>query len=278
MKILNWKLFLEELVGDKPIADFDDYIEGMKMSMEDKLFFVNKLDFDVIVDFGCANGTFLSLVQNMKPNVKLIGYDLDETMLSKAGSILGEDALLTSSWQQVVLELSKYENPLLNLSSVIHEVYSYSHSSVIKRFWEQQVFGGNFKWITIRDMIPSVEIHKGERKSFEEDVKKVRELADPYYLKSFEDRWESIDNSYRTFVHFLLKYRYTDNWDRELNENYLPVSLETVKKKIPSSYKIISEEDFIVPFIKEKVMEDFGILIKHSTHTKMVILNNKFKR
>lgn len=278
MKILNWKLFLEELVGDKPIADFDDYIEGMKMSMEDKLFFVNKLDFDVIVDFGCANGTFLSLVQNMKPNVKLIGYDLDETMLSKAGSILGEDALLTSSWQQVVLELSKYENPLLNLSSVIHEVYSYSHSSVIKRFWEQQVFGGKFKWITIRDMIPSVEIHKGERKSFEEDVKKVRELADPYYLKSFEDRWESIDNSYRTFVHFLLKYRYTDNWDRELNENYLPVSLETVKKKIPSSYKIISEEDFIVPFIKEKVMEDFGILIKHSTHTKMVILNNKFKR
>jgi trans-aconitate methyltransferase len=134
MKILNWELFLEELVGEKPIADFDDYIEGMKMSMEDKLFFVNKLDFDVIVDFGCANGTFLSLVQNMKPNVKLIGYDLDDTMLSKAESILGEEALLTSSWEQVVLELSKYEKPLLNLSSVIHEVYSYSHSSVIKKF------------------------------------------------------------------------------------------------------------------------------------------------
>lgn len=278
MKILNWKLFLEELVGDKPIADFDDYIEGMKMSMEDKLFFVDKLDFDVIVDFGCANGTFLSLVQNMKPNVKLIGYDLDDTMLLKAESILGEEALLTSRWEQVVLELSKYEKPLLNLSSVIHEVYSYSHSSVIKKFWEQQVFGGNFKWITIRDMIPSVEIHKDERKSFEDDVKRVKDLADPYYLESFEERWEPIENNYRTFVHFLLKYRYIDNWQRELNENYLPVSLETVKKKIPSSYKIISEEDFVVPFIKEKVMEDFGILIKHSTHTKMIILNNNFKK
>ena len=276
--ILNWKLFLEELVGDKPIADFDDYIEGMKMSMEDKLFFVNKLDFDVIVDFGCANGTFLSLVQNMKPNVKLIGYDLDDTMLLKAESILGEEALLTSRWEQVVLELSKYEKPLLNLSSVIHEVYSYSHSSVIKKFWEQQVFGGNFKWITIRDMIPSVEINKGERKSFEEDVKKVRELADPYYLESFESRWDSISNNYRTFVHFLLKYRYTDNWDRELNENYLPVSLETVKKKISSSYKIVFEEDFVVPFIKEKILEDFVITIKHSTHTKMIIKNDSFKR
>jgi hypothetical protein len=278
MKILNWKLFLEELVGDKPIADFDEYIEGMKLSMEDKLFFVNRLDFDVIVDFGCANGTFLSIVKNMKPNVKLIGYDLDDTMLSKAESILGEEALLTSNWNQVVGELSKYKRPLLNLSSVIHEVYSYSHSSVIKKFWEQQVFGGNFKWITIRDMIPSVEIHKGELKSFEDDVKRVKDLADPYYLKSFEERWEPIENSYRTFVHFLLKYRYIDNWQRELNENYLPVSLETVKKKIPSSYKIISEEDFVVPFIKEKVMEDFGILIKHSTHTKMIILNNNFKK
>ena len=278
MKILNWKLFLEELVGDKPIADFDEYVEGMKLSMEDKLFFVNRLDFDVIVDFGCANGTFLSIVKNMKPNVKLIGYDLDDTMLSKAESILGEEALLTSNWNQVVSELSKYKNPLLNLSSVIHEVYSYSHSSVIKKFWEQQVFGGNFKWITIRDMIPSVEIHKGELKSFEDDVKRVKDLADPYYLKSFEERWEPIENSYRTFVHFLLKYRYIDNWQRELNENYLPVSLETVKKKIPSSYKIISEEDFVVPFIKEKVMEDFGILIKHSTHTKMIILNNNFKK
>ena len=278
MKILNWKLFLEELVGDKPIADFDEYVEGMKLSMEDKLFFVNRLDFDVIVDFGCANGIFLSLVKNMKPNVKLIGYDLDDTMLSKAESILGEEALLTSNWNQVVGELSKYKRPLLNLSSVIHEVYSYSHSSVIKKFWEQQVFGGNFKWITIRDMIPSVEIHKGELKSFENDVKRVKDLADPYYLKSFEERWEPIENSYRTFVHFLLKYRYIDNWQRELNENYLPVSLETVKKKIPSSYKIISEEDFVVPFIKEKVMEDFGILIKHSTHTKMIILNNNFKK
>jgi hypothetical protein len=25
-------------------------------------------------------------------------------------------------------------------------------------------------------------------------------------------------------------------------------------------------------------MEDFGIVIKHSTHTKMIILNNNFKK
>ena len=56
MKILNWRLFLEELVGDTEISNVDNYVEGMQKSLDDKLFFVDKLDFDVIVDFGCANG------------------------------------------------------------------------------------------------------------------------------------------------------------------------------------------------------------------------------
>lgn len=275
--ILKWKLFLEELVGKDPISNYDNYIEDMGKSIDDKLFFVNDINFDVIVDFGCANGTFLSKLKLLKPSVKLIGYDLDDEMLKKASSILGEDALLTSDWSLVINEVSKYKNPLLNLSSVIHEVYSYSHSNVIKKFWENQVFGGDFRWITIRDMIPSVELHKNEISEFKEDVRLVKKLADSNYLQSFEDRWGSIDNNYGTFVHFLLKYRYTDNWDREVKENYLPVSLETLKKKIPSTYKIIFERDFIVPFIQNEIFKDFGIRISHSTHTKMIIKNNTKK-
>lgn len=277
MRILNWELFLEELVGQNEISNYQTYADGMAKSMDDKLFFVNKLDFDVIVDFGCANGIFLSKLQTMKPNVKIIGYDLDDVMLSKARVVLGEDALLTSSWDEVVEELSNYESPLLNLSSVIHEVYSYSHSSVIKKFWEKQVFGGNFKWITIRDMIPSSDIHKNEIENFRQDVKKVRKRANNSFLNDFEKRWGSIDDNYRTFCHFLLKYRYIDNWEREVSENYLPVSLETVKTKIPSSYSIEYEQDFIVPFIKDKVGKDFGVKITHSTHVKMILRNNNFK-
>ncbi|MGA1049083.1 MAG: hypothetical protein ACO3UU_13830, partial [Minisyncoccia bacterium] len=41
-------------------------------------------------------------------------------------------------------------------------------------------------------------------------------------LISFEKVWGSIFKDYRNFIHFLLKYRYTDNWEREVNENYLP--------------------------------------------------------
>jgi 23S rRNA U2552 (ribose-2'-O)-methylase RlmE/FtsJ len=277
MNILNWKLFLEELVGEKPISNYDRYITEMEKGMGDKLFFINEVDFDVIVDFGCANGSFLAAVQKLKPEVKIIGYDLDDEMLRKASDKLGDKALLTNNWSDVILEISKYRKPLLNLSSVIHEVYSYSHPNLVKKFWENQVFGGDFKWITIRDMIPSVQMHRNEIEKFKDDVEKVRQKADTRYLSSFEDRWENIGNNYRTLVHFLLKYKYTDNWSREVNENYLPITLETLKKKIPTSYKIIKEDAFVLPFIQKQIFRDFGVKITHSTHVKMIIRNSRFK-
>lgn len=276
-KILTWQLFLEELVGEKPISNYDQYITGMNTTMSDKLFFSDVINYDVIVDFGCADGTFLENLQRMNPNLKLIGYDLDSTMLDIASKKLGRNAILTDNWDEVLNAVNGYKNPLLNLSSVIHEVYSYSTGKVIKYFWEKQVFGGNFKYITIRDMIPSVNLDKNEINNFKQDVKKVRQKADKSYLLSFEDRWGSINDNYRTFIHYLLKYKYTDNWDREVNENYLPVSLETIKTKIPSDYKIVMEEDFVLPYLKQQVKKDFGVELTHSTHTKMIIRNNRFK-
>lgn len=277
MRLLNWQKF-NELVGYVAISDFQSYIDGMSTTYVDKLFFLNIIDPDVIVDFGCANGLILSKIKEARPNVKLIGYDLDENMLRQAQSLLGEKALLTDSWEEIQQELKNYKKPALLLSSVIHEVYSYSNSLTIKKFWDKQVFGGDFKWIAIRDMIPSVEIEKQEVSKFAEDVNKVRKKADPEYLNSFEERWGSIDDNYRTFTHYLLKYQFTENWDREVKENYLPVALETIYKKIPNDYKILYESNFILPYLKDKVKKDFDIDILHTTHTKMVVVNTQFRK
>ena len=277
MNILNWQLFLEEIVGEKPISNLQSYIEGMNYSMKDKLFFTDIIDFDVIVDFGCADGTFLEELSKIKPNVKLIGYDLDDEMLSKAQSRLGKKALFTNNWYDAVKYTSSFRNPLLNLSSVIHEVYSYSSPNVISQFWNSQVFGGDFKYITIRDMIPSLEIDKQEISHFKDDVRNVRKKSDKFYLDSFEKEWGTINDNYRRFVHYLMKYRFTDNWDREVKENYLPVSLETVKSKITNDYKIVYEEDFLLQFLKDQVKKDFNVELTHSTHTKMILKKTKFK-
>lgn len=276
-RILSWQLFLEELVGEKPISNYDQYIAGMNTTMSDKLFFTDSINYDVIVDFGCADGTFLQSLSRKNPNVKIVGYDLDSTMLGIARKKLGKNAILTDNWDEATSAVTGYKNPLLNLSSVIHEVYSYSNSNTIKYFWDKQVFGGDFKYISIRDMIPSVTLTRNEINNYKDDARKVRQKADKKYLLSFEERWGSINENYRAFIHFLLKYKYTDNWDREVNENYLPVTLETIKSKIPSNYKIVMEEDFVLPYLKEQVKKDFGVELTHSTHTKLIIRNTKFK-
>ena len=126
--ILNWQLFLEELVGESPIVGLDSYISGMNTTIQDKLFFADKINYDAIVDFGCADGTFLLSLSKIKHNLKIVGYDLDTTMLSIAENKL-KNAILTDNWHRAVGSISGYKNPLLNLSSVIHEVYSYSHGS-----------------------------------------------------------------------------------------------------------------------------------------------------
>jgi hypothetical protein len=268
--IKNWQLFLEELVGDKPISDLQDYIDGMNYTMSDKLFFIDKVNFDLIVDFGCADGTFLQNLSKINPKVKMIGYDLDENMLEKARKRL-PNAKFTSDWKEVKKLLWHSKSPLLNLSSVIHEVYSYSNE--VKSFWNEKVFSGDFKYITIRDMIPSLELSREELPKFKDDIKNVRKKSDKYILDSFENRWGSI-TSYKNLIHYLMKYRFTDNWERELNENYLPISLETLKGKIPSNYKIVFEENFLLEFLKKQVKNDFNVELTHPTHLKMILKRN----
>lgn len=268
--IKSWSQF-NESIGDVKITDYDIYNYNMELSLDDKLFFLDKVDFDVIVDFGCANGVLLEKIAKYRPNVKIIGYDLDYAMLqicTKAN--IPSDALLTDDWNKVIEEVSKYKRPLLNLSSVIHEVYSYNTGS-INEFWEKNVFGSNFKYIVIRDMMPSNSIDSIDMSKYRSDIYRVRELSDPDTLNSFESHWGKIDSDYRTFMHYILKYRYKINWSRELLENYLPISIEDVVKKIPYSYKIIQNDQFIVPFIKEQTYKDYHIKMDQNTHTKLIL-------
>lgn len=267
--IRSFSKFVES-VGNIAISDKEIYTKQMTYTLSDKLFFLSELkNIDCIVDFGCADGFILSQIEKSNPNIKLVGYDLDQSMVDEAKK--KSKAFVTTNWNDVISKIEGYENVVLNLSSVIHEVYSYSNSRQIADFWNNKVFSGNFKYIAIRDMIPSIVTSKEDWVSFEEDVRKVNKLANKKQLESFEKIWGIIDDNYRTFLHYLLKYKYTDNWNREVRENYLPVSLEWLKTKIPSGYKIKYEEDFILDYLQQSVKKDFDIEIKHSTHTKMII-------
>ena len=75
----------------------------------------------------------------------------------------------------------------------------------------------------------------------------------------------------RNLVHYLLKYRYSLNWQREVSENYIPLNTQQFRNLIPAGYEIDYDVEYLLPFIKRKVLEDFGIALKDSTHLKVVV-------
>lgn len=267
-KIKKYIDFLYEFnLTTNPIINVQNYINGMNKGIKDKLFFLDKINIDTLIDFGCADGTILNIIHDINPNINLIGYDIDETMMQISNKKY-PDINFYSNWSKVI-ENIKGDTAIL-LSSVIHEVYSYGTSKEIKNFWKNQVFDSKIKYIIIRDMIPSTDFDKMNII----DIKKIKEKSDSKYLKDFEEKWGDISTSFRVLLHWLLKYRYTMNWKRELHENYLPVSLETLKKKIPSNWSIVYEYHYTYNFLKEQIKKDFDIELNENTHLKMIIKNN----
>lgn len=267
--MIKYSEFIKESIGAQPIPNLDIYLSRMEKGVESKLFFLNKIQPDCIVDFGCANGFILKKIREFYPKIKLIGYDLDERML-KILKKENSNILYTDDWGLVKSEASKYKKTALYLSSVIHEVYSYGSSKDIRYFWSDQIFLDCFKYIIIRDMIPSLE-HKKFSPIF---TKTIREKSNLRQLESFEKIWGSIDN-YRTLLHWLLKYPYVENWKRELYENYLPITIEELEMKIPFNWKPLYRKHYTFSYMRERIKKDFGVDLDLPTHLKMILINDK---
>jgi hypothetical protein len=210
------------------IEDYDIYNEKMQKSMLDKLFFIDKIDADVIIDFGCADGFLInSMVNLLKDDTIYLGYDIDDNMISSAKERLannkfGSNASFYNDWikltEQAYGHLLNGKKVAVVLSSIIHEVYHYSRAHEIDDFWKS-IFNSQFSfdYIVIRDMIPSRTI---DRQSSYNDVKKIySKYYDTKEMNDFESIWGSISNN-KSLTHFLLKYQYVKpNWAREVQEN-----------------------------------------------------------
>jgi hypothetical protein len=242
--------------------------------MLDKLFFVDKVDAKVFIDFGCADGTLFKYMRPYLPDGEFVGFDSDEPMCERARAAAG-DAPFTnfySDWEAVegyiLSAKSRKVKTAVILSSIIHEVYHYTEPKEIDAFWKR-IFTTGFDYIIIRDMIPNEAV---DRAACMGDVAKVlRRFRDKKELKDFERRWGSIEGN-KNLLHFLLKYKYTaPNWDREVKENYLPLYREDLLAMLPSDYEVLYHEHGPLPYIKRSVRDDFGIELKDATHLKLIL-------
>lgn len=215
------------VLGENEIKDLDSYNEGMKKSLLDKCYFIDKVDSEIFVDFGCANGNLIKFLNILFPEYCYIGYDISKEMikcaslnLSDEDGYLPQNVYLTDDWNEVEQYLQRHVNrkKTIILSSVIHEVYSYSNLLENDVFWKR-VFNSGFDYVVVRDMIPKKTI---DRNSDINDVKNIRKYANKRHLSDFETVWGSIEQN-KNLVHYLCKYRYVNNWDREVKENYFPL-------------------------------------------------------
>ncbi len=249
------------------VNDLDIYVRRMEKSLLDKLFFMDKIfePIDTVLDFGCANGVLIKMMQMLFPEYRYIGYDISEDMIEKARQTL-KDARFYTNWDAIDC---CPEKTLINISSTLHEVYHYGTDESVDEFWDR-VFHSGFKYIAIRDMMLSDGI---KLMSDEQDVAKARTLY-PQKLAEYESIWGPISIRFH-LIHYLLKYRYTENWEREVRENYLPLTKEALLSKIPSHYEIVYQEHYTLPFIKHQIKKDSGIVLNDFTHFKILLKSTK---
>ncbi len=250
---------------DNPITNAEQYNIAMRQSMMDKMFFMDKIGSGVrnILDWGCADAALIEYMNLMFPEHQYIGYDNDPKMLSLAReNTAGMDNV------QIAGPLSPGSHPVdvVVLNSVIHEIYSYGLKE-IDEFWTTLFAKVRPEYIVIRDM--SVE-RATSRQSCPISVARIKQVFDLDKITQWESKWGSLHENW-SLVHFLLTYRYADNWDREYRENYLPISVERLLARFPSDYVPTFVEHYTLPFLREQVMKDFGIQLQDRTHLKLIL-------
>lgn len=246
------------------IRDLTIYLKRMERSVMDKMFFIDKIFEPVknILDFGCANGGTIKSLELFFGDYRYIGYDLSEEMIEAAKKNVPEAEFYTR-WDDMHFDPAE---TLINISSTVHEVYSYSPPEEIELFW-QRVFRTGFKYISIRDMC----VPKGCDRDCEPAqlaaVRANEKYADKF--REYQSVWGPVISE-KQLTHFLLKYSYTQNWAREVRENYLPLSTEELLAKIPDEYEVTYLRTYTLPYTAWQVERDFGVRLSTPTHIQLI--------
>lgn len=235
------------------IKDYKHYTSEMLKSAYDKLGFVDKIfePVDVVVDFGCADGKITEIIKMFYPNATIIGYDLPEVIAESEGV----GVYYTSSLEDVRNRIEG-KTSLLVLNSVVHEIYNYEADPAS---FLDMLFTMGFNYIWIRDMY----ICQNYLSTDPQFVRTVNRLYDEYgdQVRDFEQIYGSIRDS-KNFLHFLMKYKYIQNWDREVREDYtlFASNLDELKYQLEDyGYDVVFERVYSLPYTRNMIQEEFGI-------------------
>lgn len=231
-------------------------------------------DLGVIVDYGCADGSLLKALYHLTaPECLLLGIDKDLGQLQAARSTFVDGDGFYSSWDFVDPYLRDASSPTaLILSSVIHEVLS---ETELETFWAE-VESRGFGYIVLRDMaVPKAYSYRQTPKLW---LKMLDLKGWPQRVADHEARYGSmlwLDS----FVHFLLKYPYADDWARELEEDYLPHAAEDLTLLLTAGpYAATHQAATATQHFADRVKRDLGFAPSNiTTHTEVILTHERVR-
>lgn len=206
------------------IENYDVYNDRMRRSMWDKAFFMDKVPgTELIVDYGCADGSLIRFLHSLFPAMRFIGFDIDPEMVAAANREKSGNMWFFADpeeMQQKIAELGIERRRIaVNFSSVLHEIFHYDcDRSMITRLIGQIAPG----YLVVRDMM----YHSGnDAARVPQAAEQLRRVLPKRQVADFERRWGPVELR-RNLAHLILKYKYTENWERECEENYFSYTMD----------------------------------------------------
>lgn len=261
-----------ETAGNEKMPDPEGYQERMSKSIPDKVTWtkwIRSSDYQYVLDYGCAEGKVLKRIAQKYPRKTYIGYDINANVIETAKKKF-PGGFFSTDWDEAVKRCDPAQTVLM-LTGVIHEVYSYLPKEEIDAFW-QRVYGSGFRYIFVRDWLVSERWFGKPVPQGVQDLicKRAPETQLHEFSTHLGDHCGPL-GTYDRLIHFLLKYKFTENWVHEIEEDYLSVSLEHFLNRIPDNYLQEYGQHYILPYIKAQIRKDFGYYPAFQTHYKAIL-------
>ena len=256
------------------IENYSVYNDRMRRSMWDKAFFMDKVPgTELIVDFGCADGSLIRFLHSLFPAMQYIGFDIDPAMVERANAQRRENTWFFADEEALLekIEALRCERRRItvNFSSVMHEIFHYDcDRAMITRLIEKI----SPRYLVVRDMLYD-SADEGARVP-PAAVERLRLRLPEKQIADFESRWGSIALR-KNLAHFILKYKYTENWERECAENYFSYTLRELYAMLDPQglYTPVLLHKYILPWCRYDAQNMLGIEMGHemTTHFSLIL-------
>ena len=256
------------------IENYSVYNDRMRRSMWDKAFFMDKVPgTELIVDYGCADGSLIRFLHSLFPTMCFIGFDIDPAMIRQANRQRSENTWFFSDPDEMLRMIAalgiERRRIAVNFSSVLHEIFHYDcDRAMITRLIGQIAP----RYLVVRDMMFDSPDEQALIPMAAEE--RIRSLLPAGQLADFENRWGSI-RLRKNLAHFILKYKYTENWQRECAENYFSYTLNDLYALLDPQglYRPVLLSRYILPWCRYDAQNNLGIELgdEMTTHFSIIL-------